>query len=394
MPKIIATGGGTDSDLKQNPLKAFWEKFSSLDKFSKTLVVTTVLFLTFAGAITTITLSTRSSAGGGGIARVDIHPGIVFMLKGQTQALSTLAFDGNGSPVNSGVVYEWSMSSASSAARLSLINGQITELTALEVGCAQLTVIARDGLQTITKSTQVVVSDNSSVLPSCASITPTPVATISATITPTSTLSTTPTPTSTPVPTTSTLSPIADAYVRSDINKNYGKETTLRADKSPKFNSYLKFDLKSTAGRKITNATLTMRVINSNAAASNGTQSIKSVSNSSWSETSITYKNAPAIGQSISAVKKAFKNSLVYFDVTSWVKANQGKLATLGLQTDSADNVIFYSRENSNNLNWPTLNIYFQSTPTPTPNYSPTRTPTPTYYPSPTKTGTPTPTPH
>ena len=52
-----------------------------------------------------------------------------------------------------------------------------------------------------------------------------------------------------------------------------------------------------------------MRVINSNAAASNGTKSIKSVSNSSWSETSITYKNAPAIGQSISAVKKAFKNS-------------------------------------------------------------------------------------
>lgn len=77
MPEIIATGGGSDKDLKQNPLKAAWEKFSSLDKFSKTMVTTTVLFLVFATAITTITLSLRQYAGGGGIAKVEINPGIV-----------------------------------------------------------------------------------------------------------------------------------------------------------------------------------------------------------------------------------------------------------------------------------------------------------------------------
>ena len=62
MPEIIATGGGSDEDLKQNPLKALWETFSSLDKFSKTLVMTTVLFLVFASAITTITLQTKNYA--------------------------------------------------------------------------------------------------------------------------------------------------------------------------------------------------------------------------------------------------------------------------------------------------------------------------------------------
>lgn len=59
MAEIIVTGGGTDSDLKQNSIKTLWENFRNLDKFSKLLVVTTSLFLVFAGTITTMVLQTR-----------------------------------------------------------------------------------------------------------------------------------------------------------------------------------------------------------------------------------------------------------------------------------------------------------------------------------------------
>lgn len=499
MPKIIATGGGTDEELKQGLIRAIWEKFSSLDKFSKTLVITTVLFLVFASAITTFTLSLRSNAGGGGISRVDVNPGSLNLLVGKTQAMSTLAYDNNGNPVFSGVVYEWSMSSASSAATLTKTIGDITELTALNSGCSQLTVIARDGIATVTKSIQVVVSDSPNTIPACSNITPTPVQPNEAyfkfdyppyletfviklmdsskiqearniisnklpkhiagnilkgqesynsqwsfyleptsinffdtaeevcdlnikyvqdnldkvgtvllpdskwcpwrsrlieevsngptptapyvTKAPTPTFTPPPKPTKTPIPTqkppsptpsptktppppTQTiidLIPIADAYVRSDLsNRSFGSERTLIVDASPKTNSYLKFDLSSLAGRKIVYARLRIYVNDSNAAGSSGIQNLRAVSNSNWSETSITYKNAPSAGSTIVSNSIATRNTFLYFDLTNWVISNQGRLATMSVQTGSGDNVLFSSRENPNGYYRPVLTVTLQ----------------------------------
>lgn len=169
MPEIITEGGGSDQQLKQNPLKTLKEKFQSLDKTYKAVVLTTGLFVLFATVISTnMLLNTKTHAGGGAIVkRVDINPGLVNLMVGQTQALSALAYDYNDAPMFSGVVYEWSMSSDNSVGTFSKTISDITELTALKAGCGELTVIARDGLGTTTKSTEVVVSDKN-FTPSCA----------------------------------------------------------------------------------------------------------------------------------------------------------------------------------------------------------------------------------
>lgn len=604
MPKIIATGGGTDEDLNQNPLKALWEKFASLDKFSKTLVMTTVLFLVFASAVTTITLSLRSNAGGGGIARVEVHPGVLNLLAGEKQAMSTLAYDYNGNPVFSGVVYEWSMSSASSAATLSKTIGDITELTALKIGCAQLTVIARDGIQTVTRSLPVVISDSYNTLPSCANITPTPserpigigsedvdlnagnfyieidgkkyygtkpmdihnnisqpypsatsletiwhengvemrlfiyfrayISSSSATweiydirtydgnsqgewlyypadrswgnfgnlgysaswqkldlvskdgkglihfdtlkLFPFKNYKTaTPTPaipgpfylktgairklggnkigvtlswsqsanavkynvyqrndkakpygpaiagigglsyeaivngtlpnyfqvqacnantcvksndvyvpfqiTPTPTPVVSNyleLDPVADAYVRSDLpNKNYGSGVALRVDGKPNVNSYLKFDLRQLTGKKITGAKLGLYVLDVKGSSSPGTQSLVNLASSSWTENSITYRNAPGRTSVFASYTKPVRNTFIYFDIQNWVKTNQGKFASFALLNSSDNEAVVGAREQDNKSFRPKLIIYFENAPTPTFPPPPTYTPTP-----------------
>lgn len=461
MPEIIATGGGSDKDLRQNPLKAAWEKFSTLDKFSKTMVTTTVLFLLFATAITTITLSIRQYAGGGGIARVEINPGIVTLNVGQKQALSTLAYDHNNNAVFSDVVYEWSTSSASSAATLSRTIGDITELTALRAGCSSLTVIARDGIATVTKSIIVAVSQSDKVqncgveiIPTGPEFTPTPTGSLSAAIClpksqsaqigqtvtlqarggngsgtyywysnglpanskedvyhvsfnskgnhpvalsasgyPTiycnvsvvSNLTSTPTPT--PIQSSILeINPIADTYVRSDYpNKNYGEGKALRIDGKPTVKGYLKFDLRKLAGRRITSAKLGFYVLDVKGSGSPGTQSLVRVANSNWTERSLTYRNAPDTVSVFSSHTNARRNTYVYYDITDWVRDNQGKLASMAVLNSSNNEAVFGSREQKRASERPTIIVYSEpdQTITPTPTFWLTPTSTPTTTPSP-----------
>jgi hypothetical protein len=75
---------------------------------------------------------------------------------------------------------------------------------------------------------------------------------------------------------------------------NYGTLTALRVDGSPFVRSYLNFDLSRISGT-ITQAKLR---VYANTASTNGI-SVWGVSSTGWTETGITYNNAPAAGRTV-----------------------------------------------------------------------------------------------
>ena len=178
---------------------------------------------------------------------------------------------------------------------------------------------------------------------------PTPTSIPTPTNTPTPTLTFTPTPTPsptvTPTPTPVQLISIADTYVsKNSASSNYGTRTTLLVDGSPVYITYMKFDLTSLAGKTITSAKLRLRITDS----SSSTQNIIAVSNTSWSETGMTYKNRPDLG----AVQKTFPGgsagSFIEIDITSYVNTQLGSIFSLGIDSSGSNGIDFSSREATN----------------------------------------------
>src|SRR5205085_10583066 len=97
--------------------------------------------------------------------------------------------------------------------------------------------------------------------------------------------------------TSQTLAPGADAYVNADVpSANHGTITSLRVDASPDTRSYLRFTISGLAGPP---AKATLRVY-ANSSQSVGYDAL-GVADNSWSETGITYSNAPALGAKLNA---------------------------------------------------------------------------------------------
>lgn len=156
-----------------------------------------------------------------------------------------------------------------------------------------------------------------------------------------------------------TLSAVADAYVHSGstASKNFGKDVTLQVKKSSTGyarETYLKFDLSSIS--KINSAKLRLFGSLSDVTASNIVTQVFGASNTSWSETGITYKNRPATSGSAIA-SAAVKNAIgawYEFDVTKYLKAQKAagkKLVTLVLKnlTSATPFTVFNSREAKTN---------------------------------------------
>src|SRR5204862_4950512 len=87
--------------------------------------------------------------------------------------------------------------------------------------------------------------------------------------------------------------PTADSYVRSDQpSANFGTSVHLFAETgSPARHAYLRFDPQVPAGDVVTKATLR---IFSLAAAGGDSVALHGVADDTWSETGITWDNAPA----------------------------------------------------------------------------------------------------
>jgi len=186
---------------------------------------------------------------------------------------------------------------------------------------------------------------------SSAAITHTPTASQAPTFTPTVTRTPTLTPTftATRTPTnpgsggTFTFMPVADSYVNeTSPTTNYGSQTSLRTDGSPIMRSYLRFNVQGLSGN-VTRATL--RVF-ANTASSAGC-SASSLSNNTWTESTINYNNAPPVGGALGSSGSFGAVVWINIDVTAYITANGTyNLALTPLGTTA---ISFASRESGGN---------------------------------------------
>ena len=148
-------------------------------------------------------------------------------------------------------------------------------------------------------------------------------------------------------PTTVSLMPTADSYVKSTYpNNNFGTRDYLDVDGNPRAISYLKFDLSPLAGRQVTNAYLRIRTSSD---ASRASQTIKQVNSTTWGETSITYNNRPPLSTVRGSVTSNNRRNtwLTSTSFPSYVAQNAGKVIALGIDQTSSDGIRFFSRNST-----------------------------------------------
>ena len=153
-----------------------------------------------------------------------------------------------------------------------------------------------------------------------------------------------------------TFTPVADTYVNSSLpSTNFGTATDLGVDASPTQEAYLKFDVTG-VGSSVTSARLRLYVINPGPSAGTAAR----MSNTSWSEASVTYNTRPAIdGPTLSTLGAVSTGQWVDYDVSAAVTGNG--TWSFGLRSDATDGVDYASREDS--AHTPQLVVSFRSAP-------------------------------
>ncbi len=135
--------------------------------------------------------------------------------------------------------------------------------------------------------------------------------------------------------------PVADAFVRSMYpTSNYGSMPVFRVRSSPIVNSYIRFNVSGLNGVPVSGARLQLY------ATTSGSQAVvvRAVSSNTWSETGITYSNAPAMGASLGASAASFAaGTWITVDLSSYIKGPG--TYSLALTTASADIINLASRE-------------------------------------------------
>ena len=139
------------------------------------------------------------------------------------------------------------------------------------------------------------------------------------------------------------FNPEADAYVRSSsAGSNYGSSTSLRVDASPDTRSYLRFTVQGAIGT-VTSATLR---VYANSSSSTG-HLVRDVADDSWQEGTITYSNAPALGNVVGSSGSFSAGGYVDVDVTSLITGNG--TYSLALTTTSNSSISYASDESATN---------------------------------------------
>ena len=200
--------------------------------------------------------------------------------------------------------------------------------------------------------------------------TPTRTQTSAATSTRTSTPAATFTNSPAPVSQVLSFNPSADSYVDSGSpSTNYGTQTQLRGDGSPVVRSYLRFNVQGFSG---TVARATLRIYTNSA--STGGYEIRSVSNNTWGETTITYSNSPAVGSVLDTAGGFNAGTWTTVDVTAYITG--AGTYNLALTVPGSTAISFASREVGNNAPQLVVEIQGGAAVTATATRTPTRTPT------------------
>jgi len=139
---------------------------------------------------------------------------------------------------------------------------------------------------------------------------------------------------------TITLNPTADTYIDSaNPTVNHGTSAQLRVDGSPLVYSFLKFDLSAVPGT-VTGLTLNVYATSSSGAG----YAVRSVADNSWSESTLSWNNAPPIGASDAGQSGAFAaNTLTTVNVSGLSNGNgMLSMAMIGINSTA---IAFSSRE-------------------------------------------------
>src|SRR5215207_10703208 len=120
-----------------------------------------------------------------------------------------------------------------------------------------------------------------------------------------------------PAQTPSVLTPVADSYViATSPTKNYGSRTSLKVDASPLQNAYIKFNVQGVGA--VPSAGLRIYAESSNPLGLN----VHAVSNTTWTESQITWNNAPALGSIVGTTGPIQAGNWYIVDVSSVVSGD------------------------------------------------------------------------
>jgi Calcineurin-like phosphoesterase len=177
-----------------------------------------------------------------------------------------------------------------------------------------------------------------------------------------------PPPTSTPTtaPTTTTTAPgggvtvtaNADSFVQSDVpTAAHGADTSLYVDSSPTKITYLKFDTSALAGQTLTAATLRITTTSSSSSGSPDTQVVHPVSDSSWTESGLTYNTRPGVGAAnLGSVSATASNTTYSIPLNaSQLQSLIGGQLTLALDSTGGTGDAFYVNSREATTNRPQL---------------------------------------
>lgn len=117
---------------------------------------------------------------------------------------------------------------------------------------------------------------------------------------------------------TTSFTPVADAYVdASRPGQNFGNRRWLETDGSPTIHSYLRFQVPVLAG-SIVRARLKVYASNDSRAG----YDLRRVTDTTWSETTITYRNAPLMGPQVGSSGATAARTWTTVDVTPLVRGS------------------------------------------------------------------------
>jgi hypothetical protein len=172
------------------------------------------------------------------------------------------------------------------------------------------------------------------------------------------------------------FTPSADAFVlATSPDNNFGSNISLRVDNSPDTRSYLRFEITGLNASQIVSAKLR---VYANSANTTG-YSVQVVDDTSWTESGITFQNAPPIGDEIvksSSFKKAVWTEV---DITPFITGDG--TYNLALTTQNVTNTNLASRE-AGVTKAPQLVVSFGTVEPPVPTDPPAPTDIPTQQPT------------
>jgi hypothetical protein len=137
---------------------------------------------------------------------------------------------------------------------------------------------------------------------------------------------------------------VADTYAHSDSpSTNYGTITQLEVDNNPAKRTFLKFNVTGLTGQ-VTSAKLRIHTSPADDAASDAGGAFRAMSNTTWSETGVTWTNQPALdGATLGTFGQVWPNTWYEVDVTSYVRGNG--TFSIGIDSTSSNGVDYDSRE-------------------------------------------------